>query len=503
MKKIQIILIAAFLLLPRALPLFCQTQSLSDLDRETTALAERIFQYALNTGRTMNIEIGAFGYSGTETPLGNYWQQNLVTLLADKNGVTVVIPGPVIKGEYALSGEILDLGRTVRVFTRLVDKTNSTVLASWTNDLDKTPFLENLFAQDSSERSTVLRDEYEDDSWENPVPVTIDGTPLVRTIHQEDRDWFLIIPEKDILASLETSGSMDTYMELYDEERNKIAEDDDSGEGENARIVYSLEEGKSYIAMVRGYSSETGNYQFFVRETELPDQAIEPNDTLETAFPIELGNEIRAHLAPNDPDWYSFSLRNSGYVRIITRGRLDKQLALYDAGGRELVMIDDSESNDNAIIFRFLENGTYYLFVKGHGKNIVGSYALLAVLRENVELDSYEPDDDPTQAKEIRIGETQRHSFTDGYDMDWVFFNVDVYGRYRISAKGEKSDELDTKLELYDENLKLLDTDDDGGPGYSSLLFQSLNPGKYYIKVKCLDDDPEDTYLLGLEREVE
>jgi hypothetical protein len=207
-----------------------------------------------------------------------------------------------------------------------------------------------------------------------------------------------------------------------------------------------------------------------------------------------------AYLAPGDADWYSLSVRNPGQVRIITWGRLDKQLSLYDSGGRELVMADDSESNDNARIARFLQSGTYFILLKGRGRNIVGSYRLRTSIRENPVFDKYDPDSAPEDAKEIEIGEVQRRIFMDDDDEDWVFFTVKSAGNYRIKAIGEQGGEMDTFLELFDSNQELIAEDDDGGDGYSALIQEALTPGLYYMRVTYFDEESDQYYLLSVER---
>lgn len=56
-----------------------------------------------------------------------------------------------------------------------------------------------------------------------------------------------------LTTQLEVSG--DPYLELYDSNWNRIAYNDDGGEGNNAQISYSLEAGKTYYFLVRGYSA--------------------------------------------------------------------------------------------------------------------------------------------------------------------------------------------------------------------------------------------------------
>lgn len=63
-----------------------------------------------------------------------------------------------------------------------------------------------------------------------------------------------------------TTGSLDTYIEVYDsvDLTNMIGYNDDSGHGYNACRYSYLESSKTYYIKVRGYnSSQTGNFTFY------------------------------------------------------------------------------------------------------------------------------------------------------------------------------------------------------------------------------------------------
>ena len=55
---------------------------------------------------------------------------------------------------------------------------------------------------------------------------------------------------------METTGGYDTYGILYDSDGKQLASNDDSGDGANFRISYTLEAGKSYYLRVTMYSSQ-------------------------------------------------------------------------------------------------------------------------------------------------------------------------------------------------------------------------------------------------------
>jgi hypothetical protein len=116
-----------------------------------------------------------------------------------------------------------------------------------------------------------------------------------------------------------------------------------------------------------------------------------------------------------------------------------------------------------------------------------------------VAADEFEPDNTASRAKVIAIDAPPRRTFSDGDDIDWVRFTVTGRGAYVTSAGGENGGDLDTCLEILDEEEEL--RGDDGGPGYASRLSLQLNPENYFIKVRTLDSYPAEAYLLRVERD--
>ncbi|MDR2134781.1 MAG: PPC domain-containing protein, partial [Treponema sp.] len=205
---------------------------------------------------------------------------------------------------------------------------------------------------------------------------------------ENDEDFFLLVPDRDGMLVMETTGNIDTCMELYDAaSREMLSDDDDGGSGGNARIRHSAAAGSRYIARVRGFDHETGGYGF------------------------------RAWLA------------------------------------------------------------------------------------EPVRPDEYENDDDFDSAGEIGIGTAQRHTFTTGDDEDWVKFVISREGRYVIRARGVNSGRLDTCIELYGSDGNSIGEDDDGGEEYDSRLAVNLQAGNYFLKVKCLDSEPDEPYTIRVDAE--
>ncbi|MDR1353100.1 MAG: PPC domain-containing protein [Treponema sp.] len=449
-------------------------------------------------GQTPQIGVGEFTIMDNLVPLSDIWRNGILDTLANiQNRTYTLHDAAVPSGEYLISGIILEAGSSIRITTRITRASDSSVIASWNSDLAKNSFTLELLENPGS--SQVRRDRYETDSIGNPVPVEISGELVSRTIHNsDDRDFFLVRPEGGTMVTVETTGSsIDTMMELYSEEGELISSDDDGGSGENARIGFIAESGKSYTVMVKGYSSGTGDYGFRASSEPIPDRDREPNNSREQASPISIGESIQAALPSGDIDWYSLEIPEGDQRLIVfTEGDNDTCLSLYGSSGL-LAEDDDSGSGSNARISKVLPRGTVYIKVSLYNESSSAvAYTLQTRIQSSPAGDQWEPDDSARQAKDIELNVSQTHNFGDGDDEDWVKFTVTRRGSYSIMARGASGPELDTVIELFDSDLDSIAEDDDGGERYSSRLSVDLDPGVYYIKVTTLDDNPEDDYTL-------
>jgi hypothetical protein len=74
--------------------------------------------------------------------------------------------------------------------------------------------------------------------------------------------WYSVRPTRNGLLTVETKGNdVDTCMYAYDANGERLDEDDDSGQGYNARITIPASANQTYYFKVRGYDSdEVGPY---------------------------------------------------------------------------------------------------------------------------------------------------------------------------------------------------------------------------------------------------
>jgi hypothetical protein len=187
-----------------------------------------------------------------------------------------------------------------------------------------------------------------------------------------------------------------------------------------------------------------------------------------------------------------------------TTGNMDTYLEFYRAGSQDYIDDnDDGGSSGNARLRYDVRAGDRYIVkIRGYSGD-TGNYGFRAYIVEEVRLspDQFEDDNEFDAAQNITPGVSQQHTFHTGDDIDWVKFQVERPGRYTIRAWGVNSNRLDTYIELYDSEYNSLDDDDDGGDNMDSRLAIQLQAGTYYLKVECLDSEPDQPYTIRVDAE--
>ena len=172
------------------------------------------------------------------------------------------------------------------------------------------------------------------------------------------------------IVTVETTGSVDTFGVLEDG-FGRAHTDDDSGEGDNFRIIAALAAGTHYVR-VDTNSAATGRYALRVEAN------MDVGDTPAAAAALPIGTLRDGVLrAVGDVDYWRVEVPSAGTLAVASEGTTDTLGALQDASGRTL-----AEDNSGSDIFNFrIEHevfpGTYLVRVAGYGSS-VGRYALRA-----------------------------------------------------------------------------------------------------------------------------
>ncbi len=345
--------------------LHAQRASTADELRQTDSavrtLATELAQ-KLAAERAETVAIGQFSLMGGNTQFNAYLNNQLSGALLDVRGraFTIVSGGTA---QWVVSGEVVRVGETVRVYARLVRRADNTLMAQIPLDMELNRSITAMLSSgdQGGSSSMVIADEWEPDSRENPVELSLGSDlydmPMRRTIHADDHDWFIVEPDSPMSLVVETSGDMDTYMTLYDADTNdELASNDDGGDGTNAMIRHFVRPGKRYLVEVRGYSSSsTGEYSFTGRSEDMGN-----------ATPYQLGRSTDARTVMQSIDgsnnMFSLTPASNGMMIIETTGELDLMMELFDGETYESIAEDDDSGLDyNARLVEEVVGGKPYL----------------------------------------------------------------------------------------------------------------------------------------------
>jgi len=207
---------------------------------------------------------------------------------------------------------------------------------------------------------------------EEASPLVVDGewfSSLILPVG--DVDWYAVeVPAaagEYLLLTVETGGEIDTYMDLYNEHAELLMSDDDSGDENNARISMLIERpGRHYARVMHFEDNGAGPYRICARIGRVPLDEYEPNNSVESATPVAVDEEVQSHtfVHAEDVDWLTFSLASGGTVVIETGGDTDTVMSLFDQAENLIDEDDDGGRDANARIQRYLSAGTYYVRIE-------------------------------------------------------------------------------------------------------------------------------------------
>lgn len=141
--------------------------------------------------------------------------------------------------------------------------------ASWTTDGFSTEFNAVLSQTDKSFIGSEVNYPFGDDQDTTPVLTVNELVAQSASIGQAgEQDLYRFTVSKPGVYTIETTGPTDLLMSLYgpDSQTTLVAEDDDSGQDRNARIMADLTTTGTYYVQVRHYNrtSGIGEYRIMV-----------------------------------------------------------------------------------------------------------------------------------------------------------------------------------------------------------------------------------------------
>ncbi|MCB4775538.1 MAG: pre-peptidase C-terminal domain-containing protein, partial [Sulfurovum sp.] len=310
-----------------------------------------------------------------------------------------------------------------------------------------------------------------------------------------DNDWFKIVVTNVGVLAVETNGSLDTDITLYNAGGTQVAFDDNSGSGNNAKIAKKVSSGTYYVKVNHHDSSETGNY-LLVSQFIADDHG----STKETATFIdktteELSGEVtvpgRIGFA-GDEDWFKIVTTDTGSLTVKTTGSTDTVVTLYDENNNEVPLDGNSTTRISGGTYSSTEGShTYYVRVKHRNSSGTGDYSLVVKLAFDVGGDIY------ARATTIQPNSTIQAALNFVNDQDYFKIVLPYAGTLTVGTTGttdtyghlyNKKDLVSLTYEDYsDWNTTWLtsnnniynDASDD-----NFRIIKYLTAGTYYVRVR-------------------
>lgn len=312
-----------------------------------------------------------------------------------------------------------------------------------------------------------------------------------------------------------SSDDFDPKLELLTPAGAKVAEDDDGGPGNNARIRYSVPRAGLYQVRVTSVGDDDGGS--YKLSTGLR-QSLPP---MPAPIPLTLGQAVNGTITGATPHYesegedilavrYGLNLEaGKTYKLSLTApsgSQLDPKIAIgklaSDGSLDAVAQNDDSGGGSNAMLrFKPETSGAYVLEAQRVG-TANGAYRLL--------VEQAAADRAPTPSQPLRLGQPIPGELRDGgarlATTDALFntYSITLRAGQRVNVNMDKEGEanLDPMLEiglLSSVAFQPLAKDDDGGKGVNARIkFTAPSDGTYIIRATANEAAQDGAYTIGV-----
>jgi hypothetical protein len=184
----------------------------------------------------------------------------------------------------------------------------------------------------------------------------------------DDVNWYVASVPGAGRLTVNTEGTLDTLLAVYDKWEELIGRDDDSGYQGNAKVTVDLFSASPVYFRASAYQGATGRYYLKTKFSPpvKPDR-FENDNTIASAKEIQVGDsQSRNFTDAGDVDWALLRIVRQGsyhFTATADDNYLDTFLQLFDEDGNLLGENDDGGAYWNASLMTNLSPGTYYIRV--------------------------------------------------------------------------------------------------------------------------------------------
>lgn len=325
------------------------------------------------------------------------------------------------------------------------------------------------------------------------------GSSVEGYFENGEERWYSARSAQTSFLVIETTGGTDTYLEVYDARNNLLMENDDAGDGINARVDIYVTAGSVYNIKVRGYNdSISGQYHIQANYRSIP-----------SAAELRFGTFHAGRLSAGEDYWFNIRTAGNGIITVETFGNTDTYLDIYSNSYVFLYCDDDSGDDKNSRIeFNASAGQSFFIRLRAFNRNASGSFRIQASFRDTYETaqvfdvtepfivpyieDTYVPPAEPLPPDTHKNTNRSRAVFHDpDEEISVIMYGGLNEGRwYSFEAAEDDTDfiiytrgNINSFLYLYDSHGEQISRDDNSGEGYNALISKTLDAGIYYIEV--------------------
>jgi len=238
-------------------------------------------------------------------------------------------------------------------------------------------------------------------------------------------------------------------------------------------------------------------------------------DTPAAARAVSVGQTITGQAIDfnGDRDYYRITpqggafTRGNASIRAYTTGGTDTYIEVFGPGdpNRQLTYNDDSEGLNAGVEFPAQAGQTYWILVRAFGSN-TGSYTMFFEADE-IAVDRFEPNNSSSQAAQIASHDSSYEvNLGTGGDEDWYTLVIPS-GSGRSGAQQtlnvETESELDTRISVFDQNMREIMSDDDGGDRFNArVMIPMTNRSQtVFVQVRGYSSSTTGEYTLRISRD--
>ena len=286
------------------------------------------------------------------------------------------------------------------------------------------------------------------------------GSSVSGSIIQGQENWYNVRSTQNGYLVVETTGDTDTLLDIYDQNFNLLASDDDGAGYPNARVRIQVAAGNTYLIILKSYSD--GAYRVQASNQAFP---------VPTA--LSIGSFVNGNLTYGGENWYSVRAAQNGYLTVETTGNVESYLNAYDDSYNYLAY-DEGYSYPNARIrMQAVAGRTYYFQLRGYDSS--GSYRIFA---------SFQPYPTPTS---LSVGSFLNGNIAEGNEI-WYSVRTTRSGRLTVETTGA----IDTVLDVYTGEYQHIERNDDNdGNLNAKIIIPNVSANTTYLfRLTCYTPGP-------------